>query len=321
MRITKTSFLNPFIVCVVFAFLHIFPPPIKSIELSLIRPLVQSKLDLTVTKNFRKLLLRSNVIARSSVFHQSQFDTLPLHLKAYSPLQGIHLTKAPKLPSKPVLLSGALLATAVAQYKYGKVDDYYEYRFITKQDPDDLAGFYGSEEFMDLFCVFPIIGSTLMRGGYFDDEARFHTYGLPGHLIVSMDFTDKVDKKTRQTVEFKKHEAFENTIGNRQVWQTVMNFGFKTLADGSIECYHHGEVFQGNVPPLSLIMQAVFRIHAKWVAWATQHHLNHHAFHSETEREEEIEELSRKFMPLHLLKHHAIEGLFTLVFKAPPKGT
>ena len=75
--------------------------------------------------------------------------------------------------------------------------------------------------------------------------------------------------------------------------------------DGRIEVYHTGEYFQGNLPILSPIVKLVFKIHAQWVAWATEHHINHHAFVSDSEEEEEIEHRSRVDMPLHLLKDHA----------------
>ena len=42
------------------------------------------------------------------------------------------------------------LYTCRCQYCFGSKENFYEYRFITKKDPDDLASFYGSEDFM---CV------------------------------------------------------------------------------------------------------------------------------------------------------------------------
>merc|ERR1712032_1236497 len=51
-----------------------------------------------------------------------------------------------------------------------KEEHWYDYRFITDKDPADLADFYGSEAFMDLFCVVPLMGQLMMRGGTFDDE-------------------------------------------------------------------------------------------------------------------------------------------------------
>ena len=67
-----------------------------------------------------------------------------------------------------------------AHLAFGSAPDFYDYRFITDKDPDDLAGFYGSEAFMDIFCVVPFMGTLMMRGGTFDDEGTVHTTGFPG---------------------------------------------------------------------------------------------------------------------------------------------
>lgn len=83
----------------------------------------------------------------------------------------------------------------------------------------------------------------------------------------------------------------------------VLNFGFQTLEDGSRECYHAGEYFHGNVPILSQAMLLIFKVHARWVVWSTEHHVNHYAFSAgSTDEEEEMEEQSRANMPLFLLK-------------------
>jgi hypothetical protein len=37
---------------------------------------------------------------------------------------------------------------AIGQYYYGNEQNFYDYRFIVDADPDDLADFYGSENFM-----------------------------------------------------------------------------------------------------------------------------------------------------------------------------
>merc|ERR1712012_51854 len=66
------------------------------------------------------------------------------------------------------------------------------------------------------------------------------------------------------------------------MWDQVANFGFHTLDDGKIEVYHHGEYFVGRLPLISLGIKIVFQVHARWVAWATEHHLNHRAFNSRT---------------------------------------
>jgi hypothetical protein len=95
----------------------------------------------------------------------------------------------------------------------------------------------------------------------------------------------------------------------------VLNFGFQTLEDGSRECYHAGEYFHGNVPILSQVMLLIFKVHARWVVWSTEHHVNHYAFSAgSTDEEEEMEEQSRANMPLFLLKNYAWSDLMAMLF-------
>merc|ERR1712071_635373 len=171
-------------------------------------------------------------------------------------------------------------------------------------DPDDLASFYGSEEFMEIFCMVPIVGAIMMRGGYFDDDGVVHTYGFPGELLVSMAFTDETNSETEQVDWFNKRERFKNVFLGYKMWDQVSNFGFHTLPNGRIEVYHHGEYFVGRLPIISLGVKIAFQIQARIVAWATEHHLNHRAFISKTDEEEEIEHLSRTNHLLYFLKYH-----------------
>jgi hypothetical protein len=198
----------------------------------------------------------------------------------------------------------AVLLTAALQAKYGHTRNFYEYRFLTDKNPDDLASFYGGEEFMELYCVLPVIGSVLMRGAEFDDEGVVHTQGLPGKLEVSMVFSDETDQDTNVIAWFNKRERFKDVWRGYTTWDMVTNFGFETKPDGRIECYHTGEYFRGNVPPLSLLFQLIFVLHAYYVVMATEHHIYHHAFTANTQDEEDMEELSRSFFLWHILRDH-----------------
>jgi len=210
-----------------------------------------------------------------------------------------------KLPvTRNQLLTGGLIGALCAQSLYGSGSDYFEYRFIVNKDADDLAGFYGGEEFMELYTIFPIVGALLMRGGEFDDNGVVHTYGLPGEMLVYMAFTDGENEETGDVEWFNKRERFKDVCFGQTMWDQVTNFGFHTLPDGRLECYHHGEYFVGNLPLLSLAMKVIFQVQGRWVAWATDHYLNHHAFTASNEEEEEIEELCRANHPLYLFKYH-----------------
>lgn len=209
---------------------------------------------------------------------------------------------------KPIV-GGLIGATGLLHAMYGQEDNFYDHRFIVDVDPDDLADFYGSENFMDLYCILPIMGTLMMRGSYFDDEGTVHSQGLPfGELLVSMVFSDSDEDGdgTEAGKWFNKRERFKNEcFGGRYVmWDMVTNFGFETLPDGRVMVYHHGEYFNGYLPPLSLIMSFVFRFHSKVVIKTTEHHLKHYAFRNDTEIDEKMEHESRDAMPIFWLKNY-----------------
>ena len=195
------------------------------------------------------------------------------------------------------------MATVAAQSQVGDANNFYSYSFVTTKSRDDLAGFYGSEEFMDLFCVFPFVGTLMMRGGTFDDEGTIHTTGVPGTMLVSMVFSDEEDVETEETIWFNKRERFKDVCMGVTCWDMVTNFGFHTLPDGRVEVYHRGEYFKGSIPPVSLAVYLVFKLHARWLFWATEHHIQKYAFTAETEEEEAVEELSRRNTVWNLLKN------------------
>jgi len=190
------------------------------------------------------------------------------------------------------------------QYFFGYQEKFYEYHFITSKDPDDLIGFYGSEDFMEIFCVMPFVGSVMMRGGTFDDEGNVHSVGFPGNLEVSMVFSDDSEDGEGALRWFNKRERFKDTLFGFKMWDMIQNFGFHQLPDGTCVVYHYGEYFSGWCPPFSMIVYTIFRVHARWVAWATEHHIKHNAFVSSTDEEEADEAESRQNMILHLIKHN-----------------
>lgn len=173
---------------------------------------------------------------------------------------------------------------------------------------------------MDIFCVMPFMGTLMMRGGYFDDEGTVHTTGLPGEMLVSMVFSDGDDADddeegdSKGTKWFNKRERFRDICFGYTCWDMVTNFGFEQQPDGRIMVYHHGEYFSSALPPVSLLVKFVFQTHARWVAWATEHHLSHYAFQNETEFDEHNEKESREDMPLFLLKNYAWTDLMAALW-------
>ena len=169
----------------------------------------------------------------------------------------------------------------------------------------------------------PFMGTIMMRGSYFDDEGTVHSQGLPfGELLVSMVFSDSDEDGdgSEPGKWFNKRERFKNECfgGKYTMWDMITNFGFETLEDGRVMVYHHGEYFYGNLPPLSLIMSAVFRFHSHIVIKTTEHHLRYYAFRNDTEFDEHCEHESRDAMPIFWLKNYnPLKVISYVLFNTP----
>ena len=192
-----------------------------------------------------------------------------------------------------------------AQYFLGEKEEFFDYRFTTDKKPEDLADFYGTEAFMDIFCVFPFMATFMMRSGEFDDDGHIHTYGLsgPGNLEVSIDF-DEVEEDTCGDGEvdtitwFNKRETFEDKspmLGGATLWRMTQNFGYHRLHNGNVEVYHNGEKFTGLFP-----IRLLFQAHAAYTFWATKRFITSDEFGSE-ELEDEADEI-RQNIPAFVLK-------------------
>lgn len=207
------------------------------------------------------------------------------------------------------LAFGAMLMLQATMGSTAEGKPMYDYRFIAKKDPDDIASFYGGEELMELFCVFPLMTSLMLRGAEFDDEGNVTAVGMPGTMHIQMVFSDEYDEDMEATSWFNKRERFKDTLFGITMWDMVINYGFTRLPDGRVEVYHQAEYFKGYAPPISLIMRLVFRVHARYMVWAAEHHINHYAFTAETEEQEHLEEESRKFALLRLLKEYFVDDV------------
>jgi len=196
----------------------------------------------------------------------------------------------------------------------GSQSEFYDYRFRTNKTCDDVAEFYGAEDFMELYSVLPLMQELMMRGGEFNEEGDVITAGLPfGTMKVSMVFSE--EEKDGEMEWFNKRERFKNTLFGYTIWDMVTNFGVRKLEDGTVECYHFGEYFHGPMPIIGQAVFIMFSFHARWVAWATEHHLNYYAFaDDEDEEAEKDEELSRKNHPYFLVKHFFLGDLKGTIF-------
>jgi hypothetical protein len=150
------------------------------------------------------------------------------------------------------------------------------------------------------------MGQIMVRNGWFDKMGNFTITGFPERMKVSKVFSDEANKFTEENKWLNKRERLRDTLLRYTCWEIVLNFGFRTLEDGTRECYHFSEYFHGNPPIVSQLMLLIFKVHARWVVWST----GHHVFLSGTnDNDEEVEGQSRANMPLFLLRNYTLSDL------------
>ena len=230
--------------------------------------------------------------------------------------RGLATAAKPISPTQTKLAIGAGMITVgcvAGQTFFGSEEHFYDHRFVTDADPNALAEFYGNEDFMEIFCVFPFMVDFMMRSGYFDDNGHVHTFGLPpiiSNMVVSMQFDEREEEDESgeaNTVCFNKKERFKCTdaVFGNTLWEMVQNFGYATRDDGKIEVYHYGQKWQG-----PFFIRLIFQMHARYVIWATEQHVNSPRFLAQDEDEEDDLVAQRHNIPKHLLGQF-LDGLDT----------
>eukprot|EP00980_Cylindrotheca_fusiformis_P028798 scaffold22647_cov145-Cylindrotheca_fusiformis.AAC.8 len=263
---------------------------------------------LAAKSNFRQTarLLPRQIVKRNGTTFENNFR------------QSTPSIPRPLLGGKRMTRLGVLgVGLAAAQYTLGDGKDIFEHKFVTSKKPDDLADFYGTEDFMELFCVFPFMVTFMMRNAEFDDEGTIHAWGLlgPGELEISIDFHEEEKEGTLSWFNKKEHfrDHAPSFLGGFKLWEMTQNFGYHLKDDGTCEVYHHGEQFSGFFP-----VRLLFDLHSRYVIWATEKYINSDAFGME-DRERDLEE-QRQNIPLHVFKHF-IDGLTVELEKASKSDT
>lgn len=77
----------------------------------------------------------------------------------------------------------------------------------------------------------------------------------------------------------------------------MQNYGYQRMPDGSLEVSHHGESFYGPWP-----VRFIVSLHAMYVIWATDKHINSPLFGNQTEEGLEAQEHQRSNIPLYVAK-------------------
>ena len=184
------------------------------------------------------------------------------------------------------------LTLLLAQYQFGEATNFFEHKFqVQNVTSEDLMDLYGTEDIVELFCVFPWMASIMMDNATFEPDGKtIHSVGLLGRnlLQVSVDFdegtstspssssaNDTTSTTPNNITWFNKRETFHDVSPpfylfgcGITIWKMTQNFGFKQLDDNTYEVYHHGETFQGLFP-----LRLLFQLHSKYVAWKTHRYI------------------------------------------------
>jgi len=165
-------------------------------------------------------------------------------------------------------LGGALVATPVLTG-----EDFFEHKFISAKNPDDIVDFYSTEDFLCILGVFPIALKFVLAGVEWDTE-RDNTMSVHNAMEISFELTEREEQTEsgeKVVAFFQKRERFKNFIPFTRflIWDQVQCYGYNRREDGTLEVFHRGEYFNGPLPVRLLV-----QLHARYVIWATEKHLN-----------------------------------------------
>lgn len=194
----------------------------------------------------------------------------------------------------PLVFAGAYSCNHYMQTHLGSDTDFFDGSFITDKDPDDIAEFYQAEDLLKIISIFPFLFNIVMDKVVPDaEEATEETallsvgethfnVGLIG-MEVSFEIIEHEEEGEdgeSKLAAFIRHERFIDWVPiladygvKVLLWDQTWKYGFRTLEDGKIEVYHHGESFLGPWP-IRLIVMA----HQYYVLWACQSFINGQAF-------------------------------------------
>jgi len=175
--------------------------------------------------------------------------------------------------------------------------DFFSYEFTTRKKPDAIVDFYSTEEFLQVLGVIPFATHMILAGVVWDENEE-NTNTVWNTMRISFDITEKEEEIDGADVVtfFNKRERFIQWIPYTKflLWDQVQNYGYKRQPDGTILVSHQGESFYGPWPVRLLV-----GLHARYVIWATEKHINSELFG--TEDLEEIEH-QRANIPAYVVK-------------------
>lgn len=194
---------------------------------------------------------------------------------------------------------GSTAATLVYTFQqYADEKDWFNYSFKTTKDPDAIVDFYSTEDFLQILGIFPISIHMILAGVEWDNKSE-NTMDVWNTMRISFDITEKEEKIDGKDVVtmFNKRERFVQYIPFTRylLWDQVQNYGYKMLPDGTIQVIHNGESFYGPWP-----VRLAAKLHAEYVVWATEKHINSPIFGTQ---DLEAQEHQRSNIPLHVVNN------------------
>jgi len=177
-------------------------------------------------------------------------------------------------------------------------EDFFEHKFITSKKPDDIVDFYSTEDFLQILGVFPIAIHFVLAGVEWDLE-RENTMAVHNAMEISFKLTEREEQTADgETVVafFQKEERFKNYIPFTKylMWDQTQCYGYNRREDGTCEVFHRGANFYGPLPVRLLV-----QLHARYVIWATERHINSKAFGA---ADLEKQEAQRSNVPAYAVK-------------------
>jgi len=158
--------------------------------------------------------------------------------------------------------------------------NFFHHSFVTRKPHEPVVDFYSTEEFLQILGIFPFAIHFILAGVEWD-STRDNAMNVYNSMEISFDITEKeitTASGEKVVAFFNKRERFINYIPFTRIllWDQVQNYGYRRKSDGSLEVQHHGESFYGPWPVLYLV-----KLHAAYVIWATERHINSELFGSE----------------------------------------
>ena len=223
---------------------------------------------------------------------QAATRLLPRALTAASSLRA----RLPHASSVFNRTSAAFVAGAFTAMPMLTGEDFFEHKFVTDKDPDAIVDFYSTEDFLQILGVFPLAIHFVLSGVEWDlnKENTMSVYNSMEISFVLQEREEETPEGEKVVAFFQKVERFKNFIPLTRLimWDQTQCYGYNRREDGTCEVFHRGQTFYG-----PLIVRLIVQLHARYVIWATERHINSPLFGTS---DLEAQEHQRGNIPVHV---------------------